>query len=319
MLDLKHAVASLIKRAATSIITGGKGGRPAGLIGAAGVALMLGGLYYVVFRGWLPAAIPDPSYGTFPAFVHMLALSWLSIALLGQRRGTALSVILLLASAMSEWLFGIYDRNDILMSVAGCALGVASGSYWLRNVRVRIFAAGTSMISGALLLFSAALTTGSYCTSCLGNDFGNADPVYLSYQELRSSVAVEDPLELGEIKRVYVYQSAVFPNRRAVFLNRENEGIHVLDNSNPRNPVNIAFISIPGNTEISIRDDFLYADSYVDLVTLDISDPANVREVDREIDIFPYDEYQNIPVDIYFDYDAVDQSRGVVVSYVRKN
>ena len=68
---------------------------------------------------------------------------------------------------------------------------------------------------------------------------------------------------------------------------------------------------------MSIRSNYLYADSYTDLVTIDISDPQNVMEVDRDIDIFPYDAYQNIPDDVYFGYDDIDELRGVVVSYER--
>ncbi len=297
--------------------------RQAALIVAAAAVLLSGALYYGVFRFWVPqtgATLPDPSFGTYPALVHMLVLSWLAIGLLGRARGTWLSGFLLLASVVAEYRFGTFDPYDNLLACIGFIAGTGTGLYWLGRYRRGLFAAATPAVSSVLLLLSAALTTGSFCTyGCGGTEFGNADPVYLSYQELRSSVAVEDPLALGEIRRVYVYQSANFPERRAVFLNRENEGIHVLDNSDPRNPVNIAFISIPGNTEISIRDDFLYADSYIDLVTLDISNPLDVREVDRELNVFPYDEYQNIPLDIYFDYDAVDQSRGVVVSYVRKD
>jgi hypothetical protein len=296
--------------------------RPLMLIAAASIVLLLGAIYYGAFRWWLPStgiALHDPSYGTFPSLAHMLALSWLALGFLGRARGAQLSVLLLAVSFATEPLFGTFDPLDNLFACIGWALGLGSGLYWLRGGQQRVMVA-TPFAGGMLLLLSTALTTGSYCThGCVSSSSGNADPVYLSYQELRSSVAVEEPLALGEIKRVYVYQSAAFPERRAIFLNRENEGIHVLDNSDPRNPVNIAFISIPGNTEISIRDDYLYADSYIDLVTLDISDPQNVREVDRVQEVFPYDEYQNIPLDIFFDYDAVDQSRGVVVSYVRKD
>jgi len=163
----------------------------------------------------------------------------------------------------------------------------------------------------ALLFFAALTTTGclgwdSSCPDCY--DSKNADPVYLSYNDLRSGITVGDPVPLTDIQRVYVYQ-------KTVFLNNKNRGLHVIDNSDPSNPENVAFISIPGNTEISIRDNALYADSYVDLVTLKIDDPANIVEQDREIDIFPYNAYQNIPDNIYFGYDNIDETKGVVVSY----
>ncbi|HHN47860.1 MAG TPA: hypothetical protein ENN08_02830, partial [Bacteroidales bacterium] len=52
-----------------------------------------------------------------------------------------------------------------------------------------------------------------------------------------------------------------------------NQGIHVVDNSNPASPQIISFIAIPGNYDLAIRGNILFADSYIDLVALDISDP----------------------------------------------
>ena len=208
-------------------------------------------------------------------------------------------------------MFGVFDRLDLLAAVTGFILGVASSRFYLRDTSSTAFRTGASAATAALFLASTALTTGSHCGFGCVVDDSNARPVYLSYDALRSAVAVKAARPLEDIKRVYVYQSAIF-------LNRRNEGLHVLDNTDPANPVNVAFIEIPGNTEVSIRGNFLYADSYIDLVTLDISDPQNVREVSRQQDIFPYNEYQNVPIDVYFDYDAVDPARGVVVDYVRK-
>ena len=57
-----------------------------------------------------------------------------------------------------------------------------------------------------------------------------------------------------------------------IFLNDQNKGIHVIDNSNPSHPVSIAFLSIPGNLDIAIKGNTLYADMYNDLLALDITD-----------------------------------------------
>jgi len=64
-----------------------------------------------------------------------------------------------------------------------------------------------------------------------------------------------------------------------------------------------------------VKDDYLYADSYVDLVTLNLADTDNITEVAREQDIFPYDAFQNIPYNVDFDFGVVDRSNGVVVGY----
>ena len=58
--------------------------------------------------------------------------------------------------------------------------------------------------------------------------------------------------------------------------------------TDPADPENMGFIEIPGNVDIAIKNNTLYADSYVDLVAIDISDIENPEEVNRVEDVFPY-------------------------------
>ena len=61
-----------------------------------------------------------------------------------------------------------------------------------------------------------------------------------------------------------------------IFVNDVNEGVHVIDNQNPENPKKIAFLNILGNTDVSIKGDYLFANSYSDLVVFDISTLKNI-------------------------------------------
>lgn len=76
-----------------------------------------------------------------------------------------------------------------------------------------------------------------------------------------------------------------------IFLNEIDKGIHIIDNSNPAAPLNQAFIDIPGNLDIAVKGNILYADLYTDLVAIDITNPAQVS-VKKIIDnLFPYRFY----------------------------
>ena len=67
-----------------------------------------------------------------------------------------------------------------------------------------------------------------------------------------------------------------------------DRGIHVINNANPSQPVNVAFIDIPGNMDMAVKGNILYADLYTDLVAIDITDPLNVK-VKKVIEgVFPY-------------------------------
>ena len=62
-----------------------------------------------------------------------------------------------------------------------------------------------------------------------------------------------------------------------IFLNEIDKGIHIINNSNPSRPVQTAFVNIPGNQDIAVKGNTLYADMYNDLLAIDISDVRHVK------------------------------------------
>jgi hypothetical protein len=98
-------------------------------------------------------------------------------------------------------------------------------------------------------------------------------------------------------------------------LNERNEGVHIVDNTDPATPVNLGFIRIPGNTDLAMCDNYLFADSYVDVITLDLNDPANIQVVNRLENIFSFEVFQNIPYNISFQQHDINAQSGVVISY----
>jgi hypothetical protein len=104
-------------------------------------------------------------------------------------------------------------------------------------------------------------------------------PIYKKVDEIRLDVKAESARELQKPGKLYFYGNYVF-------INETNEGIHVIDNSNPANPRNAAFIKIPGNIDIAVKDNILYADSYIDLLSVDISNPESPRLLHRTENVF---------------------------------
>ena len=99
-------------------------------------------------------------------------------------------------------------------------------------------------------------------------------PIQFTLSDLRQPISSGAPQPLAEPGKLYVKD-------QFLFIVEVKKGIHVFDNSNPANPKAISFLTIPGNVDLAVRDNILYADSYLDLVALDISDPANIKEVSR--------------------------------------
>jgi len=130
-------------------------------------------------------------------------------------------------------------------------------------------------------------------------------PVYLSYDGLREAVTDTLPINLEHPGKIYIKGDMLF-------VNEVRKGIHVIDNSEPSNPQVLKFIEIPGNIDLAVKDNVLYADSYIDLVVLDISDLSVIKEIERIEDVFsysipPYESQQRVG--------EINESLGVVVGW----
>lgn len=109
-------------------------------------------------------------------------------------------------------------------------------------------------------------------------------PVYKTKQEVLASVKVAAPQSIVAPGKLYLYG-------KYIFLNEINKGVHVIDNANPSSPKMVGFINIPGNVDIAVKGDKLYADMYADLLTIDISDPKNTRLLKSITKLFPERSY----------------------------
>lgn len=156
-----------------------------------------------------------------------------------------------------------------------------------------------------LLLFSLAALTLSGCQKYKNKEVYANVPVYMDYASFRQSFSFEENVAIQGAGNIYVYN-------QFIFLSEEDKGIHIINNSNPAAPVVEGFMNIPGNTQMAVKDHYLYANSFIDLLVIDISIMNQPTLVNRVNDIFAYatpatnDAY---PVaDIHKD-------RGVVVSW----
>lgn len=92
-------------------------------------------------------------------------------------------------------------------------------------------------------------------------------PVFKTEEQLRK-IEIKEAIPLENPGKIYVYGDYLF-------INELYKGIHVFDNTDVDNPINLSFISIVGNIDLAIKDDVLYADNFIDLLSFDISNPKN--------------------------------------------
>lgn len=155
----------------------------------------------------------------------------------------------------------------------------------------------------SIILFFALVTTS--CEDATYREFTGNSPIYMSYEELRDAVVLDNAVTLKNPGKIYFKDDFIF-------IVEEQEGIHVYDNTNPSSPVKKTFIVIPGVVDISISGYYLYADSYIDIIVMNISDIDNIYPVGRVQDVLPY----TVPAtDNDLPMAAIDEDKGVVIDW----
>lgn len=132
-------------------------------------------------------------------------------------------------------------------------------------------------------------------------------PVYSSKEQINSINTVEARV-LQKPGKIYTYG-------RYLFIGEAGKGVHIIDNSDIKQPKNISFIEIPYNNDIAIKGNIMYADNYGDLVVFDISNPVDVKLMNRITNALPQNSSQLPPEQGFFE--CVDASKGVVVGWER--
>lgn len=105
-------------------------------------------------------------------------------------------------------------------------------------------------------------------------------PVFKTIAEVRADIKSSEPLPLTAPGKLF-YKDGY------VFLNERYKGVHIIDVKDPASPRAVAFVKIPGNVDLAVRGNILYADLYTDLVALDITNPLDVKLKKTAEGVFP--------------------------------
>ena len=128
-------------------------------------------------------------------------------------------------------------------------------------------------------------------------------PVLKEKSEVLANIKSGPTHTLSSPGKIYLYG-------KYIFLNEMNKGVHVLDNSNPSNLTEVCFIDIPGNIDIAVKGSTLYADMFTDLLTIDITNPLQVKLSKVTPHMFPERQYNS---GIFVD------SNKVIVEWITKD
>jgi len=138
-------------------------------------------------------------------------------------------------------------------------------------------------------------------------------PIFMGLEDWRAlDISAESPRQISEAGKIYIYQDYLFIVDRGL-------GVHIVNNANPASPQNIAFLPVQGSVDVAVRNDALYIDSYFDLLSFNISDPANPTLSCRIPDAF--DGYNMTLMQGFNDelpFEGINDDNGIVVGWTQK-
>jgi len=129
-------------------------------------------------------------------------------------------------------------------------------------------------------------------------------PIYISDAEVRK-IELQPARELKSPGKIYVKGDFLYVVENL-------EGIHVIDNKDPKNPIFLKFLKIRCNKDIEMKGNVLYADNGLDLVAINMANPESASVLKRIENVFPYTTFppfENVK------FECPDKTKGQVFSW----
>ncbi len=82
---------------------------------------------------------------------------------------------------------------------------------------------------------------------------------------------------------VIINSGKIYVKDTYIFINERNKGFHIINNTDPTNPQNIAFLNVLGSSDLTIKDDAIYVNNATDLLALTIDINSGTIEITKRV------------------------------------
>jgi hypothetical protein len=289
-----------------------------------------------------PILLPNTFSSSIPSFLHIIGMSFFTVGIMAINKSNywKIPITWLVIDLTFEGLqlyqtdnlltWGYFDWADVtaLLVSAFITIIVLNQSvskekiipkhkptfYWYGKYLTNgaVFSLGVFMILGSLVMPSSPddceFTNGETLDEC------GVDPIYLSWEKIRESGTLLSEVYGSDYQQPLKDANKIYTYQHLLLVNEKQSGVHIFDNTDPKSPKYLDFISLIGNQDMAIKDQYLYLDSFTDLVVYDLT---NIHEPPfRKQNVFHFaDPRDNLPPDLYFN-NYPKASKGVVIGYV---
>ncbi len=172
----------------------------------------------------------------------------------------------------------------------GSALRIVGNEMHVLNLLSRII-----LVSCSILL-----------AACGGESFQDpVEPVTKPRSELQAEIQLIEPQANLNFTRLYRENQRLFGIAK-------DQGVQIIDNSEPDNPTAIAFMKMDGIEDVVIEGDTLVTNQYADIV---VFSQSLQKEVGRISNVYDYQNYVVLPSGYYWPEDIIVPEGEVVVGY----
>ena len=141
-------------------------------------------------------------------------------------------------------------------------------------------------LSNNLWLYSFSLLLFLGLSSCVKDEcerevtYLQSTPIFMTKDEIQEGTPVVEAARSLENPGQFYYYS------EHILIAEKGEGIHIIDNRDPRAPRAISFLSIPGADNMAVKDNILYVNNFIDLLAIDITNIEQASLIGRTPDVF---------------------------------
>jgi hypothetical protein len=160
------------------------------------------------------------------------------------------------------------------------------------------------MMRSLFVLFLLTVTSFAGCVTTY--NVVESAPDYITADSLHNSVHVVSATPILHPGKSLSYSGYLF-------INEQYQGWHIVDNTTPSSPRNIAFITAPGSLDASISQNALFIENSIDLVVMNIENPSQPVLARRLQSVLPVPVSPRNPAGYYPDAPVIGWHDTVVV------
>ncbi|TXE17416.1 hypothetical protein ES692_09060 [Psychroserpens burtonensis] len=103
------------------------------------------------------------------------------------------------------------------------------------------------------------------------------EPVTMQRSEFNATTILQTTAE------VIVNSGKIYVKDNFIFINECNKGFHIIDNTDPTNPQNIAFLNVLGSSDLTIKGNSVYVNNATDLLAITLNPQLGIMEITKRV------------------------------------